>query len=86
MIPIAAVEKAIEGGWTHVYDDWQDIELHWQIVALDPLFWSSLGKALRWGENEIITADWAWREQAHRFYDDVLLRKDTELFWKRLLE
>lgn len=46
-----AIQKAIEGGYKAPYD-WDDIS--WQgenarkQTLLDPLFWSSLGRALGW--------------------------------------
>ena len=60
----------------------------WRGVALDPLFWQALGKALGW--NKIDAADWqdgvpTWKNQWHRFIDHLAEGKDTTQFWDDLL-
>jgi len=60
---------------------------------LDPSFWQSLGKALRWGENEMLL-QWAhdgvpigdthWLYQWHRFIDHLAGSGTAESFFETL--
>ena len=106
MINKLAIEKAIEGGWKH-FDLGEGKEAteraahnilaisHWQVIALDPSFWQSLGKALGWAEytswleqyheGSIDLTDLTWRRNATRFYDLILTGQPTDQFWKEIL-
>ena len=92
MIPIEAIEKAIEGGWSGVgviYEvmDWGIVnlgteqEMSWAEIALDPSFWQSLGKALGWDGEVKIRAHKDKSRKRHwenDYYDDwrVLTRAE----------
>lgn len=69
MIPERIIEKAIEGGWKSSWRKVNvdsafirfttgefNVRSAWMLerVALDPLFWSSLGKALGWNKKMVI--------------------------------
>lgn len=52
LIPQAAIEKSIEGGWkSHLLAGTNDIssQYHFQVIC-DPTFWQALGKAKGWDE------------------------------------
>lgn len=66
MIPKAAIEKAIEGGWNgylgyiasseESLDQWLKFggaEQAWAFIALDPLFWEALGRAKGWKDETL---------------------------------
>jgi len=85
MIPKAAIEKAIEGGWKSVCSNCQESWLgHKQTrignrycttgpapykTALDPSFWVALGKALGWKRFAII-----------QWYDNFGSKKEREIY------
>lgn len=58
-------------------------------VALDPLFWQALGKALGKEKTKVYPDEhselswWLWA--AHEYLDILLFNSDTEQFWKELL-
>lgn len=54
-------------------------------MALDPLFWSSLGKALGWAKNGRINGCYIWEYNAKMFYDLILNGGDTDAYWNELL-
>lgn len=64
----------------------------WQFerIALDPLFWQALGKALGWHDGYVEFAAMGfsneWKLTAHRFYDLILTGGDTEAYWKEILD
>lgn len=87
MIPKRAIEKAIEGGWSVGNED-DFVTLRWEIWALDPTFWQSLGKALGWVDGDIeLPFDWHFQSKlsAHKFYEIILTGGDVERFWTELL-
>lgn len=95
-IPKAVIEKAIEGGYEGAFiNPLNQLEYrkHPAQIALDPLFWQALGKALEWEEGKKIynRGIWdrsireIWCENAHRFYDLILTGQPTEPFWDELL-
>ena len=107
MIPKSAIEKAIEGGWRpnperttpvtitetqHWFGQSQNLTLGYAQIALDPLFWQALGKALRWAKQVQSVISWhknevpTWQNRAHRFYDLILTGGDTEKFWEEILK
>jgi hypothetical protein len=97
MIPKQAIERAIEGGWGAIgWRLWQHEQF--EVIALDPTFWQSLGKALEWSEEHFTScAIWKtgecdcsakdeWKEKAKEFYDLILERKGTTAFWEEILK
>src|SRR3990167_3558068 len=40
-------------------------------ITLDPAFWSSLGKAMWWDENQVVRSDNGWLNMWHRFIDKL---------------
>lgn len=66
----------------------------WEEIALDPIFWQALGKALGWYEwplkhRPVDLADLDFKCplcNAHRFYDLILTEGEPEQFWKELLK
>jgi hypothetical protein len=81
MIPKAAIEKAIEGGWRLPQPCEHDgIKFyHTGDTALDPSFWQALGKALGW-------SDWGYVPMAENFFMLVIRERLTEKFWEELLD
>lgn len=86
MIPKAALEKAIEGGWKYKSSDRYSREeaiavlmTLWEGTALDSSFWQALGRALGWNEDDSIM-------QARHFCYLVLTGGDTGKFWDELLK
>lgn len=64
-------------------------------IALDPLFWQALGKALGWEQwlptgfhdkYEDDIEELGWKVQAMRFYDLILTGQPTEEFFATLLK
>lgn len=104
MIPRIAIEKAIEGeyggysgnvakGQIPMKAAVEDIERRStsEKVALDPLFWQALGKALGWGYKDMVDptehySQEEWQDKAHDFYDLILDGYDPELFWQEVLK
>lgn len=92
-IPKEILEKAIEGGWNSKgfnLNEWGGEIMHDAscIIALDPSFWSALGKAFGW-EKGIDTYPYkniAPFEKAHKFYDLILTGGDTDSFWQEVLQ
>jgi hypothetical protein len=107
MIDKRAIEKAIEGGWAtykgepiefYFYDECRP---KWQEIALDPLFWQALGKALEWSDYTQVLHYYdqdrwnrdcthsknevTWQHNARCFYNLILTGGDTDAFWKDLL-
>lgn len=64
-------------------------------ILLDPLFWQSLGKSLKWVGwfqeecqecgNEVGKGRLSWQEQWHRFIDHLASGKEAEDFFNQLL-
>jgi len=67
-------------------------------IALDPLFWQALGKALGWELKKCQYCkngcEWCtvngyvkpeWLKHAHQYFDLHLTSGDTEAFWRKLL-
>lgn len=96
MIPEKVIEVAHEGGYQNRVGEL----ITWQEIALDPLFFQALGKALGWPDRTFYTIEcvakeyhvWeetseiTWIYQAHRFYDLILTGGDTEVYWNDLLK
>lgn len=60
-------------------------------IALDPDFWSSLGKSLGWTVCDVQgciqgKCDHGWMYYAKSFYDLILTGGDTKSFWQELLQ
>jgi|SRR5579871_4920013 len=95
IIPKAAIEKALEGGWkrANYSPGWAPASMAANIVvyqvALDPSFWQALGKALKEGDLKETwpngTTYYPWQRIALDFYDLILTGGDTEEFWEELL-
>lgn len=89
-IPKEVIEKAIEGGWVSEYPQegtWLANYENYR-AALDPTFWQSLGKSLGWDSHMLMwvgTYYDEWQYRAMRFYDLILQGKDTNNFWKEIL-
>lgn len=79
--------------------DGQIVKGKTQVLACDPSFWQALGKSLRWkrvmpsGRNvkdptkkqfEMMEDEWKWN--AHRFYDILLTKQPTDMFWAEILQ
>lgn len=95
MIPKLIIEKAILGGWhkeekPRISENndglWVEFDvgddtrtLHESDIALDPLFWSALGKSCGW------TREYQWRINAEKFYRVILSDGDTAAFWEEIL-
>lgn len=77
-----AISKAIEGGYPWKGRGRLKIGAgrEYQIL-LDPLFWSSLGKALGWRETIIPM----WIQKWHDFIDHLAEGKNAESFFTALL-
>lgn len=90
LIPQAAIEKAIEGGWRNgrAWRGQNDAYTYeWCcVVALDPTFWQALGKALGWGYYDNESGERVELRNAHRLYDLTLTGGDTEKFWQEILK
>lgn len=90
MIPKAAIEKAIEGGWNSPKSG-SLADMIWETTALDPTFWQALGKSLGWPtgkEPDVSLFEWetkGWSGRAHQFFDLILTGQDTAAFWDELL-
>lgn len=105
-----AIEKAIEGGlkegekWQFVganryWAIWLDgngteTTININNYLLDPLFWSSLGKAMGWGVATIDGQELrvgrdgyihVWQCEWHRFIDHLASGGDAESFFNELL-
>ena len=91
-----AIEKAVKAGWNmrrHEYVKQQNEEgVPREVIFLDPTFWQSLGRAMRWeytkkdisGEFDFIVGKDEWRMQWHRFIDHLADNKTAEEFFKIL--
>lgn len=106
MIPKHIIEKAIEGGWREnmhrivmeksycmLFSErlsTYPTMIYYAEIILDPLFWQSLGKALRWyGDNpepDKKHLKGLWIEYAHEFFDLLLTGDDTKKFWVNLIK
>lgn len=79
-----ALKLAIEkGGYKELYQTIGRIE---EQIALDPLFWQALGKALGWDGWSVQFYGDEWLFHAHQYFDLVLTGGDTEAFWKELIK
>lgn len=90
-----AIRKAIERGYSKLREpitfiEWKgsswmirtsdEITYPIEVLFLDPSFWQSLGKALGWCPDD----NWKW--YWHNFIDNLIAGKDTETFFKDLLQ
>jgi hypothetical protein len=100
MIPTAALQKALDGGWKP--SSVRRMTLAFLLVgprskagetthrpylamfALDPEFWQGLASAPGISTPHQEGFPW-WQNTAHEFYDIVLTGGDTQKFWDELL-
>lgn len=90
MIPRQTIELTVRHGWKGIrgMTDGRYLHHHWQHIALDPTFWQALGKALGWGNSEILENAEPlphWRLRAIGFFDLILTGQPTDKFWSELL-
>lgn len=86
-----AIKIAIENGYEY-HDLPGDLskEDYGRIITSSPLFWSSLGKGLKW-EEKLINQDNIefflpeWKYQWHLFIDHLIEGKDIESFFIQII-
>lgn len=98
-------QRAIETAKKAGYDDKRHfagdtwIPKSLQEVLLDPLFWSSLGKALNWKRpideetgREMLVDPWenydqeVWKDKWHEFIDELASGNSMESFFQLILQ
>lgn len=80
-----SIIKTWRGTFMRPYQ-YDDLEISLADLALDPLFWQSLGKALEWDDVEDeSTRTSYWHFNALKFFSLILTNGDTEKFWKDLI-
>lgn len=91
LIPKRAIELSIEGGYEIAYNMSQTKgTMRQNEIALDPEFWSALGKSLGWDE-EVTSSNFkidsmsGWEHYALWFTHLILTGGNTESFWAELL-
>lgn len=86
-----AIKQVIESGYKHPKEiNYMDAEL--ALCMQDPKFWQALGKAMGWGENEIIgTVDGIpvynlkkWLKEWHQFIDYLASNGTADDYFKSL--
>lgn len=111
-----AIERAVKGGYKPstravfaCFDKYTDdtdgvihafVERNPEFAFLDPLFWSSLGKELRWdmvyghrfpaveSAKHVVISDSVidgWKYQMHRFIDALIQGKTPNQFFEEIL-
>lgn len=87
-------KEEIEQGYVYFYSREYPEEGYYasmlmELALLDPLFWQALGRALGWNKDKMFEADGltliTWRREWHKFIDHLAEGKDTESFFKELL-
>ena len=86
-----AINRAEESGWDSTeYYDVQNPDHCYncdKFIFLDPLFWQALGKAMGWAKNHLYKRNAiTWKDYWHLLIDHLASGKDTESFFKQLLE
>lgn len=98
LIPDRAIEIAQAAGWKERFGDsrWSDntnqVKMwNCEAIALDPLFFQALGKALGWKTSPFVHADTdrplpEWYAKAFNLYDLILIGGSLDKFWEDVLK
>lgn len=95
-----AINLAIEKGEYRKRPSGIDFHVYKMRIVLDPLFWQALGRALGWEEkdkkseemwrrtgpfSDMLIGMFEWHKAATKYFDLVLRGRDTEAFFKSLI-